>query len=47
MQFYYRREVLEAMGEIGVLDYYRPGAEPRWALEMAVKPAPVISGEEL
>ena len=38
MQFYYRREALEAMGEIGVLDYYRPGAEPRCALEMAAKP---------
>jgi hypothetical protein len=29
MQFYYRREALEAMGEIGVLDYYRPGAVPQ------------------
>jgi len=37
MQFYYRREALEAMAEIGVLDYYRPGAEPRWAMEMATK----------
>ena len=41
MQFYHRREALEAMDEIGVLDYYRPGAEPRWALEMAAKPRPV------
>jgi hypothetical protein len=40
MQFYYRREALEAMGEIGVLDYYRPGAEPRWVLEMAAKSRP-------
>jgi hypothetical protein len=37
MQFYYRGEALEAMDEIGVLDYYRPGEEPRWALEMAAK----------
>jgi hypothetical protein len=47
MQFYYRREALEAMGEIGVLDYYRPGAEPRWALEMGAKPVSVIRSEEL
>jgi hypothetical protein len=37
MQFYYRRVELEAMDEIGVLDYYRPGQAPRWALEMATK----------
>lgn len=48
MQFCYRREALEAMGEIGVLDYYRPGAEPRWALEVAAnKPTRVIRGDEL
>jgi hypothetical protein len=29
MQLYYRREALEAMDEIGVLDYYRPGAVPQ------------------
>ncbi len=37
LQLYYRRESLEAMGEISVLDYYRPGQAPRWALEMAAK----------
>lgn len=40
MQFYYRRQRIEDLGgNIGVLQYYRPGAEPRWALEVAAKSA--------